>query len=315
MERSVVAEAPTGVRDVTRSRQRAAHDGARARASAFWELTKPRITRLVLVTAAAGFYLAGPGSFDLLLLANALLGIALAAGGSGALNQYMERDADARMQRTSQRPLPSGRVRPAEALIFGMTLSVLGVMHLVLFVGPVPAAIVVATIISYICVYTPLKRRTWLATIVGAVPGALPILAGWTAAGGRLDLPATSLFAIMFVWQMPHFFALAWVFREDYERGGFRMLSAGDMGGRRTGRHVLGYALALLPVSLVPAALGMAGLTYAVAALGLGAAFTVLAISLLVERTTRRAWRVFFGSVVYLPVLLLVMILDKAIVG
>jgi len=287
----------------------------RARAAAMWELTKPGITRLVLVTTAAGFYLAAEGALAVGLLLHTLIGTGLAASGCGVLNQYLERDADARMRRTASRPLPSGRVAGSAALWFGLALSVLGVAHLAAFVNLATAAIVAATAFSYLCVYTPLKRKTWLATIVGAVPGALPIVAGWTAAGGALDLRAAALFGIMFVWQLPHFFALAWVYRDDYLRGGFRMLTATDREGRRTARQVFGYTLALLPLSLAPAALGMAGVAYTAAALVLGATFAALAAAMLADRSAKRAWRVFFGSVIYLPALLLLMVLDKAPLG
>jgi protoheme IX farnesyltransferase len=294
-------------------RSAASPSGVRARAAAFWELTKPGITRLVLVTTAVGFYLASDGALGIALFLNTLFGTALAAAGSGVLNQYLERDADARMRRTAARPLPSGRVSGPAALRFGVSLSVLGVAYLALFTTPLASFIVALTIVSYLWVYTPLKRRTWLSTIVGAVPGALPIVAGWAAAGGALDVRAGALFAIMFVWQLPHFFALAWVYREDYTRGGFRMLTADDPEGRRTGRHVLGYCLVLLPLSLAPAALGMAGPAYVASAVALGAVFIALAAALLAERTVKRAWRVFFASVVYLPALLLLLVLDRLI--
>jgi protoheme IX farnesyltransferase len=283
----------------------------RARGSALVELTKPGITRLVLVTAAAGFFLASAGGVDLILLLHMLLGTALAASGSGALNQYAERDADRLMQRTAKRPLPSGRLRPVQALGFAAALSVAGVAYLFIFVSALAATLVAASVLSYLFVYTPLKRRTWLATVVGAVPGALPILAGWAAAGGPLDARAWTLFGILFLWQMPHFFALAWIYREDYIRGGFRMLTASDATGARTSRQILWYTAALLAVSVLPTALGLTGRLYLVGAALLGAAFLGLGVALAAKRSDQRAWRVFFGSVAYLPALLLLMVIDK----
>jgi protoheme IX farnesyltransferase len=283
----------------------------RSRLGAFIEITKPGITRLVLVTTAAGFYLAGRGSFDLVLFLNTLIGVALAASGAGALNQYVERDADARMRRTAKRPLPSGRLTEGEALGFAVGLSVAGLAWLLLLVDPLTTALVGASLLSYIALYTPLKKRTWLNTVVGAVPGALPILAGWTAGGGGLDARGIALFAILFVWQMPHFFALAWIYREDYVRGGFRMLTAADPAGARTARQIVMYTALLLPVSLLPTVFGVAGRFYLIGAVALGAMFFALGAALVARRTERRAWRLFMGSVVYLPVLLILRVLDK----
>jgi protoheme IX farnesyltransferase len=284
----------------------------RERAAAFFELTKPGITRLVLVTTAAGFYLAS-ASVDLVVLLNALIGTALAASGSGALNQYLERDADARMQRTAKRPLPSGRLTSAEALIFSAMLSAAGVAWLFLFVNALAATLVAASLLSYLFVYTPLKRRTWLSTVIGAVPGALPILAGWSAAGAALDARAWALFGILFLWQMPHFFALAWIYRDDYVRGGFRMLTASDATGARTARHILAYTAALLVVSALPTALGLTGHVYLAGATLLGGAFLALGAALAMQRSDQRAWRLFFGSVAYLPALLVLMVVDKVV--
>ncbi len=285
--------------------------GLRVRATALLELTKPGITRMVLVTAAASFYLAS-ASVDLLAMLHTLIGIALAASGSGALNQLLERDADAAMERTANRPLPTGRVTATEATVFGASLAVAGISWLLVFVNPLSAVLVAISLISYLFLYTPLKRRTWLATLVGAVPGALPILAGWTGAGGALDAHAWTLFGILFLWQMPHFFALAWIYRDDYARGGFRMLTASDRTGARTAWHIVTYSVALLAASLLPAWLGLAGDIYLIGAAALGAAFLGLGLALVAERSERRAWRLFFGSVTYLPALLVLMVIDKA---
>ena len=305
------ATASAGVLDVPAERRPRRRAHVSSRAAALLELTKPGITRLVVVTAAAGFYLASSGGVDLLVLLHALAGTALAASGSGALNQYFEREQDARMTRTLRRPLPSGRVKPAEALLFASALGVAGVAYLLMFVNATTAALVAASMLSYVFVYTPLKRRTWLATVVGAVPGALPILAGWTAAGAPLDSRAWALFAILFLWQMPHFFALALIYREDYVRGGFRMLTAHDATGARTARQILGYTGALLIASLAPTLLGLAGTVYLAGAILLGLTFFALGARLAACRTDERAWRVFFGSVAYLPALLVLMVIDK----
>lgn len=283
----------------------------RERASAFVELTKPGITRLVLLTTAAGFYMAARGSLDLLLFAHALFGTGLAASGTNALNQYVERDIDARMRRTRDRPLPSGRLRPAEAGRFAALLAVAGVAHLALFVNLLTAAVVAATVASYVLVYTPLKRYTSLATLVGAVPGALPILAGWTAGGGPLNAVGWTLFWILFLWQIPHTLALAWMHRRDYRDGGLAMLSVFDPEGRSTGAQALLYTLTLLPISLLPTLLGLAGTLYFVSALAAGTAFLALAARLAVRRSQRRAHRLFLASVVYLPVLLAALAIDK----
>jgi len=287
-------------------------------AGTYWrallELTKPGITRMVLVTTAAGFYLASPGSVDWPLLAMTLVATALVASASGALNQWAEREADGRMVRTRRRPLPSGRLARTQALVFATLLGLAGLLVMALWVGPVPALLVGASLLTYVLVYTPLKRLTWWATIVGAFPGALPILAGWTAAGGGIDAAGLVLFGILFLWQMPHFYALAWIYRDDYLRGGFRLLSADDPTGIRTARQAVLFAVLLLPVSLLPGVVGGSGVAYVAGALALGFVYVGLGVGLLMHRSSRRAWRLFFASVVYLPALLLLMVLDKAAV-
>ena len=275
------------------------------------ELTKPGITRMVLVTTAAGFYLASPGAVNWLLLAVMLLGTGLVASAAGALNQFLERDADGLMLRTHRRPLPSGRLDRSQALAFAAVLALAGLALTAFGVGIAPAVVVALSLITYLLLYTPLKRRTWWATIVGAVPGGLPILAGWLAAGGGLDGAGFALFSILFLWQMPHFYALAWIYRDDYLRGGFRLLSADDPTGIRTARQALAFALLLVPVSLLPTLFGVSGRAYLAGALALGLAYAALGLALLIHRNNRRAWRLFFASVVYLPALLLLMVLDK----
>jgi protoheme IX farnesyltransferase len=275
-------------------------------------LTKPGITRHILVTTAAGFYMAAPvGGLDLILLLHMLIGAALASSGTLALNQYVEREIDALMRRTSGRPLPSGRLRPGEALRFATGLALAGLAYQAFLVNWTAALITAATLISYVFIYTPLKRRTSLNTLVGAVPGALPILAGWAATGRGLDLGGWLLFAIMFHWQIPHFLALAWLYREDYRKGGFLMLSAVDPDGRRTSRQIVNYAAMLLPVSLLPSAIGLTGPLYFSGAFLLGAAFLLVGLMTLTRPDDTWSRRLFFTSVIYLPFLLLLMVIGK----
>jgi heme o synthase len=289
--------------------------GIGARIGAFVELTKPGIVRMVLVTAGTGFFMAsGLGHpLNMWLFLHALIGIGLAASGACGLNEYAEWEADGRMRRTAGRPVPSGRMSPRAALYFSTALVLGGLMHLQLFVGALPAALVALTVVTYVLIYTPLKRVTWTATLVGAVPGALPILAGWTAGGGGISAPGLALFGILFLWQMPHFYALAWIYREDYARGGFRMLTTLDPDGARTGRQIVLFGTLLLPVSLLPSLLGLTGGLYLAAALVLGLAFLGLGIAMALQRDDRRAMRLFLGSVAYLPLLLLTMAVDRLI--
>jgi heme o synthase len=284
---------------------------ALSRSSAFFELTKPGITRMVLVTTAAGFYLASRGTFDFVLFLNTLLGTALAASGTNALNQWVERDADRHMNRTSSRPLPSGRLTSMEAVAFAWAISIIGMAYLAVLVNITTAVVVALSLSSYVFVYTPLKKKTWFSTVIGAVPGALPILAGWTATGRPISAGAWALFAIMFVWQMPHFYALAWIYREDYGRAGFQMLTVVDKTGRRAGRHTLLFAAALIPISILPTVFGVAGYIYFAGALALGIAFLIVASGMLNKPNEKIAWRVFTGSIIYLPILLLLMVADK----
>jgi protoheme IX farnesyltransferase len=266
---------------------------------------------MVLITAGAGFFMGSNGFLRPAAMLWMLLGMGLAAAGACGLNQYLERSPDARMHRTRGRPLPAGMVTPRAALGFTSALSVAGIAVLAWQANLLTAGLVAATLLTYLFAYTPLKRVHWTATLLGAVPGALPILAGWTAAGGALEARGLALFAILFFWQMPHFFALAWMYRDDYRRGGFHMLTEHDRSGRRTSRQIVVWALALVAVSTLPTVTGLAGLVYAVAALLLGAALLVPAFALLRRPTDAGALRVFLGSVVYLPLLLLVMVVEK----
>lgn len=282
----------------------------RTRFGDYLALTKPRIVALVLVTVAAGFVLAAPG-FDVAQFGQVLLGAALVAASSNALNQVAERDVDARMHRTQRRPIPAGRLTSAAGGAFAWVAGLAGVAYLLAFVNPLTAALAAATLISYVFAYTPLKRRTALATLVGAVPGALPILGGWTAAGGPLNAAAWALFWILFLWQLPHFLALAWLYREDYDRAGLRMLSEGDAQGRVTFRQALLYAVALVPVSLAPALGTVLRPAYFVGAAILGAWLVWASAAAMRAPSAVRARRLFLASVIYLPALLTLMVLAR----
>jgi heme o synthase len=275
----------------------------RPRAADWLELTKPRITGMVVVTAFVGFMTAVPEPAWGLLLGAALAGTGLVAAGASVLNQVMERDTDALMQRTRARPLPSGRLGVAEARAFGLLLSASGLATLLWLCGTLAAAVALATWASYLFVYTPLKRRTPLATLVGAVPGALPPVIGWAAARGRLEPGAFILFAIMFLWQVPHFLAIAWLYRDDYARGGFPMLPVLDREGTFTARQAVLHSASLLVVSLAPAVAGLAGPAYVGGAFLLGAALTFFALRLARARDLVSARVLFVASLLYLPAL------------
>ena len=284
-----------------------------ARLSAYISLTKPRLVLLVLVTVAVGFVL-GSRAFgshaSILALAATLMGTGLVAGGAGAINQWLERDHDARMRRTVNRALPSGRMAPSEAAVFGAVLTLSGTGVLVLGANLLAAGIALATFILYAFVYTPLKPLTTLNTVVGAVPGALPPLIGWCSATGRMGVEAWTLFLIVFLWQFPHFLAIAWIYREDYERGGFRMLPSGDVRGTKTGFQAVSYALALVPTSLMPATVGLAGPIYFGGALILGLLYLLQAARFCRDATDSRARRLLRMSFLYLPAVLLLLLLN-----
>ena len=283
---------------------------AHSRAADFVELTKPRITSLVLVTAAVGYAVGAPGAINGLRFALFLAGTALLCAGASAWNQYLERDTDALMLRTRTRPLPAGRIRPEDGLAFGVALSVLG-LALLAFVNPLTLFLGALSLSSYVFAYTPLKRVTSLCTVVGAVPGALPPLMGWAAARGTLGPAGWGLFAILFLWQLPHFLAIGWLYREDYARGGFPMLAVTDPDGSSTGRQAVLYATALLPVTLAAGLLAAAGKGYLWGALALGAAFLGCAALFAWRRSTAAARRLFLASVLYLPLVLGLMVFDR----
>ncbi len=277
----------------------------------FLVLTKPRVVLMVLVTAAVGFYLGSPGPPDLLRLLHTLLGTGLAAAGTIALNQYLERDGDALMERTRLRPLPAGRLDPTEALAFGVGITAGGLVYLALMVDAPSALVTAVTAGSYLFLYTPLKRRSTLCTFAGAVSGALPPVIGWVAARGTFGAGAWILFAILFLWQIPHSLAIARVYREDYARAGICLLPVVEPDGASTGRHVTSHCLALLAVGLLPTLVGIAGSLYFVAAFGLGAAFLGCGIALARSRSLEAARRLVFVSLVYLPAVLVLMAVDK----
>lgn len=275
-------------------------------------LIKPRVNLLVLVTTVIGFHLGSLGRTDLALLFNTVVGTFLVASGAAAFNQLLERDVDGRMRRTVLRPLPDGRIGGAEAFWFATALSAVGLAQLWFGANWLAALIAAATLVSYALIYTPLKRVTSLATIIGAVPGALPPVIGWAAARQNLSLEAWVLFAIVFFWQMPHVLAISWLYREDYERGGIRVLPVEDPDGRSTGFQMVNYAAALVPVSLLPTAFGIAGQVYFVGALILGIAALWLAIRFARQRTPERARQLFYASLIYLPVLWVLMLANRA---
>lgn len=277
---------------------------------AWFELTKPGITRMVLVTTAAAFYMGSGASIDILLLLHTLIGTAFAASGTNAMNQWAERDADALMRRTARRPIPSGRLSALEAFLVSGGMALFGVVYLLFFVNTMAALLVALSFASYIFVYTPMKRRSWMATVVGAVPGALPVLAGWCAAGQPINGAGLALFGILFLWQMPHFYALAWMFRDDYRDGGFQMLTVVDKTGRRAARQALLYTAVLLPVSLLPTLLGLTGTLYLAGALMLSVAF-LLASGRFARRPEDGARPLFVGSIAYLPLLFLLLVVNK----
>jgi protoheme IX farnesyltransferase len=288
--------------------------GALRRLADYLELSKPRIVFMVLITAFVGFYLGSENVPDYLRLAQMLLGTALAAGGTLALNQVLERDTDAKMQRTRHRPLPDGRLQVREALGFGLLLTLAGLAYLLVAVNFLSAAVTAVITITYLLCYTPMKLRSSLCVLVGAVPGALPPVIGWVAATGSLDAAAWVLFAIMFLWQVPHTLAIARLYRNDYARAGIQFLPVIDLDGGSTNRQIISHTAALLAVSLLPTLLGLAGPIYFIVAFFLGVGFLLSGVRLALESTLAKARTLLFASLIYLPVLLLVMALDRIFV-
>ena len=272
-------------------------------------LTKPRITLMVVLTTLVGYLVAAP-AFDAVVLLHTLIGTALLSTASAIFNQILERRTDAAMRRTANRPLAAGRMQPSMALALGLVVGGAGVAQLWWLVNPLTSLVGLATLVLYVWVYTPLKRRSSLSTLVGAVPGAMPPMMGCTAATGELSALAWALFGILFLWQMPHFLAIAWMYRADYERGGFPLLTSGDY-GQRTARQMVLYAGALLPVSVVPAVLGFSGVAYFVGALIFGLGFLWYSFEFGRARSAQAAKKVLLASVLYLPAVLLLMVVDR----
>jgi protoheme IX farnesyltransferase len=288
----MVLERPAGFANVTRD---------------YLELSKSRIVMMVLITTASG-YLFAAHRVDWMLLLNTLLGTALVAAGTNALNQYIERDHDAKMRRTRLRPLPDGRISPRAALLFSVAISILGTLYLGLTVNWLTAALGAFTLMTYIFIYTPMKRVSTICTLIGAIPGAIPPLMGWTAATGVLGTGGWIVFAILFFWQLPHFMAISWMYRDDYARGGFAMLSVRDDDGRTTARHAVFYSFALLTVSVLPPLFGLSTFVYLGGAVIAGTALTYASFAFLASRTPVRARRLFMASNIYLIVMMALLV-------
>ena len=281
-------------------------------AADFTELVKARLTLLVLLTTAVGFYLGADLPVDYIALFHVVFGTAAAAAGASALNQWWERRLDALMHRTRMRPIPAGRMRPVEALVLGTILSIFGVAYLAAAANALSAVLAVVTIAIYIFAYTPLKRTTTANTAVGAIPGAIPPMIGWAAARGTLDAGAWSLFAILFLWQLPHFFAIAWMYRDDYSRAGFRMISSDDRSGERSASQSVFFCILLLIIAGLPSSLGIVTMLYVPVELALGGMFIAVAMRFLRLHTPASARLLFIGSIVYLPLLLCTLVLTKS---
>jgi protoheme IX farnesyltransferase len=285
--------------------------GLREKLAAYVELTKPRIAFLLVLTSAAGFYLASRDSFDLVLFANSMIAITLLAFGVAALNQYWERKLDILMDRTAKRPLPSGILGANEALIFGVLLCIAAELYLLFAVNALTAVLGLVVIIGYVLVYTPLKTRTSASTAIGALPGALPPLMGWTAAANEISLAAWALFAMQFLWQFPHFFAIAWLYREDYKKAGILMLPVIEPDGKLTARQIVLFAIMLFPVSLAPFFLGISGIVFLIGASLLGVWFLWASVQSARTKTKEKAKKLLLVTVIYLPLLFILMVADK----
>jgi protoheme IX farnesyltransferase len=274
-------------------------------------LAKPELTLLSVITAVGAAYLAAQSNVSYWTLLHTFVGTLLVGGGAGALNQYLERRYDALMRRTENRPIPGGRVSGREALVFGLIIASIGVAELSVYTYLLAGLLAVATLATYLLLYTPLKRLTPFATVVGGVPGALPPVIGWAAVRGEVGMEAWALFAILFFWQMPHFLALAWMYRKDYARGGYKMLTVVDPEGTATSRQIIVYSIALLPATLLPTYLGLLGPVYFCGAFILSVLFILVALRLHWHRTNSAARKLFYASLAFIPALVLLMILDK----
>ena len=288
--------------------------GTYARVADYWALTKPEVNFLIVVATLTGFYLACPGPLDkvpMLLLVHTLLGTLLVASGTGTLNQYAERRFDAQMRRTARRPLAAGRLKPSVALSFGVALSAVGSIYLAVEATPLASLLAILTLLSYLFIYTPLKRKTPLCTLVGAFPGAMPTLIGWTAVSGKLTLEASILCAMLFLWQFPHFMAIAWMYREDYDRAGYRVLPAVRLRGCFISWMTVLPIFALIVVSLIPAVMGHHGFLYSVGTVMLGSIFLYYGTQLALRKSNSRARRLLLASIFYLPLVFVAMMIDK----
>jgi protoheme IX farnesyltransferase len=280
--------------------------------SDFVELTKPNVTVLILLSTAVGFYLGSLRGVEILLLLHTLIGTTLVASGTAALNEYWERDVDARMSRTSRRPLPAGRMQPWKALSFALALSAFGVLYLARYTNWGASLLSLLTLTSYVLLYTPLKTRTPHCTSIGAIPGAIPPLLGWVAARGSITPAACVLFLIVYIWQFPHFLSIAWLYRQDYARGGIRMLPVVEPNGESTARQIVASLAVLLPISLLPTLLGATGTLYMVGSFLLGLGFLYFGLQAAHVRTMPRFRRLLRASVIYLPLVYALMVVDKA---
>ncbi|MCG8405799.1 MAG: heme o synthase [Phycisphaerales bacterium] len=285
--------------------------GDKRRLADYVELAKFRLSLLVLVVTAVGYCLGAESAIQVMGLFHVVLGTALVAFAANALNQYLERDLDRLMRRTADRPIPSGRMQPVEALAFGIVSAAAGFVYLTILVNFLAGILAVVTLLLYIVVYTPLKRRTSLNTLAGAVPGAIPPMIGWVAARGRLDTTAWILFAILFVWQLPHFFAIAWMYREDYARAGYRMISLVDSNGAAIARQTVFFTVVLLGVSLTPLVIGIAGVAYLVGAVFLGMLLLAVAVRFAADRTLVSARSLLVASIMYLPLLMFLLLVAR----
>ena len=285
--------------------------GMRERMAAYIELTKPRIAFMLVLTSAAGFYLGTKGGFDTVLFVNSMIGILLLAFGVATLNQYIERDTDALMERTAKRPIPTQRLTANEALIFGILQCVVSEIYLYFLVNPLTAVLGLTVIVGYVFLYTPLKTRTSASTAIGAIPGAMPPLMGWTAASNEITIGAWALFAMLFLWQFPHFLAIAWMYKEQYAKAGIKMLPVIEPDGIITARQIVLFTIMLVPISLAPFFLGFAGVIYLAGALMLGIWFLIESVITARAKTVERARRLLMVSVIYLPLIFGLLVVDS----
>lgn len=284
--------------------------GIREKLAAFFELTKPRIAFMLVLTSAAGFYLGAERGFDGLLFFNSMLGITFLAFGVATLNQYWERETDRLMERTAKRPLPTQKISPAEALVFGIILCVIAETYLLFFVNGLTAGLGLIVIVGYVLLYTPLKMVTSASTAIGAIPGAMPPLMGWTAAANEITMGAWILFAFLFLWQFPHFLAIAWMYKDEYAKAGIKMLPVVEPEGKITAQQIVIFTILLLPVSLAPFFIGLAGWIYLIGAALLGGWFLYTSVVMARAKTVKKARRLLMVSVLYLPLIFALMVID-----